>query len=441
MDFIKFRRFIKKTQNFEFSNSIGDSKNNINIPLINTKNVIKRNILLNRQSQTISSPLKNSERKKNDSTNRTTNLSHSFSKTLNISKRKNKSKIKVKLNPLTNPFNKSNLVTFLKIPGNKIKYNIIIDNHPILPIKFKRLPENIIKTNKKLKYNLIKENENVFDKPFSLINKNNFSLKFQNKLQHFDEIEKYNDIKLKDSFNAINIIKTHKLKTEGKIKKDEKSYKKMLRLRLKRIILKAATHFKRCDLTIDELMENKLNLKPKYEKKEILNSLIQTIKDKNLILSLQIIKEYKTSVLLFDLYNQTPLHWASKRNFYQIIPKMLSYGADIDSIDFTGYTPLHLSIINNHFDTFVILILFGASPFIHDNFGNKPIDYCRDFKFVTLIKKTSILHIGRLFGKVKFFYEDLQRNLSIFIDSEYRHLLEKDCIKIVEEIFNNCIKV
>jgi hypothetical protein len=432
MDFQRFRIIIKKNKNRNVLNSLNDSKNSIKIPLLNTTKAIKRNILLNTQNRTIVSSGKTSDRKKNDSTNRTINQSTSLSRTLNS--KKSKSKIKIKRNPLKNPLYRSNLVNF-------IKYNIKIDNHPILPIKYKGLPENIIKTNKKLINNLIKENENIFDTPFSLVNKNNFSLKFQNKLLHFDQNKINNNEEIIHSFDAINIFTTHKLKVEGKIKKDETSYKKMIRSKLKGIILKAATHFKRCDLTIDELMENKLNLKPKYEKKEILNSLIQTIKDKNLILSLQIIKEYKTSVLLFDLYNQTPLHWASKRNFYQIIPKMLSYGADIDSIDFTGYTPLHLSIINNHFDTFVILILFGASPFIHDNFGNKPIDYCRDFKFVTLIKKTSILHIGRLFGKVKFFYEDLQRNLSIFIDSEYRHLLEKDCIKIVEEIFNNCIKV
>ena len=436
MDFKRFRTIIQKNKFSEFSNSLSDSKNNIKIPLLNTRKVIKRNILLNIQNRTVGSSGKTSERKKNDSTNRTTNrtinISNSLSKTLNSEKNKNKKKIK--LNALTNPIYKSNLVNF-------IKYNIKIDNHPILPIKFKGLPENIIKTNKKLIKNLIKENQNVFETPFSLVNKNNFSFKFQNKLEHFDHNKINNNEEIIHSFNAINTFTTHKLKIEGKIKKDETSYKKMVRLKLKGIILKAATHFKRCDLTIDELMENKLNLKPKFERKEILNSLIKSIKDKNIKITLDILSEYKTSVLLYDLYHQTPLHWASKRNFYQIIPKMLSYGAIIDSIDFTGYTPLHLSIINNNFDTFVILILYGASPFIRDNFGNKPIDYCNDFKFIDLIKKTTILHIGNLFGKVKHFYDDLQKNLSIFIDNEFRHLLESDCVKMVEEVFNNCIKV
>ena len=432
MDFQRFRIIIQKNKNRNVLNSLNDSKNSIKIPLLNTTKAIKRNILLNTQNRTIVSSGKTSDRKKNDSTNRTINQSTSLSRTLNS--KKSKSKIKIKRNPLTNPLYRSNLVNF-------IKYNIKIDNHPILPIKFKGLPENIIKTNKKLIKNLIKENQNVFETPFSLVNKNNFSFKFQNKLEHFDHNKINNNEEIIHSFNAINTFTTHKLKIEGKIKKDETSYKKMVRLKLKGIILKAATHFKRCDLTIDELMENMLNVKPKYERKEILNSLIKSIKDKNIKLTLDILSEYKTSVLLYDINKQTPLHWASKRNFYQIIPKLLSYGAIIDSIDFTGYTPLHLSIINNNFDTFVILILYGASPFIKDNFGNKPIDYCNDYKFVSLIKKTTILHIGKLFGKVKHFYDDLQKNLSIFIDNEYRYLLKNDCVKMVEEVFNNCIKV
>ena len=432
MDFQRFRIIIQKNKNRNVLNSLNDSKNSIKIPLLNTTKAIKRNILLNIQNRTIVSSGKTSDRKKNDSTNRTINQSTSLSRTLNS--KKSKSKIKIKRNPLKNPLYRSNLVNF-------IKYNIKIDNHPILPIKYKGLPENIIKTNKKLINNLIKENENIFDTPFSLVNKNNFSLKFQNKLQHFDQNKINNNEEIIHSFDAINIFTTHKLKVEGKIKKDETSYKKMIRSKLKGIILKAATHFKRCDLTIDELMENMLNVKPKYERKEILNSLIQSIKDKNIQLTLDILSEYKTSVLLYDINKQTPLHWASKRNFYQIIPKLLSYGAIIDSIDFTGYTPLHLSIINNNFDTFVILLLYGASPFIKDNFGNKPIDYCNDYKFVSLIKKTTILHIGKLFGKVKHFYDDLQKNLSIFIDNEYRYLLKNDCVKMVEEVFNNCIKV
>ena len=409
--------------------------NNESSTLLSTNNSIKRNKILNIPNINYSSG-KNSYKLKKNLTSRTTNLSSSQSRTIDVTRRKIKKKI-IYNNPLNNPLSNENLIKLLKNPEKKRKYKLILDNHPILPIVYKGLPDNIINLNKKYKNRLKKENENIFDYSFSLISKNNFSSKFQNKLLLFD---KNNNIKEKEKlmkFDAIKAFKTHKLNIEGKIKKDESSYKKMVRLKLKSIILKAALHFKRCDLTLNELLENKLNIKARYERKEILNSLIKAIKDKNMSLSLEILNENKQSVFLFDIYNQTPLHWASKRNFYQIIPKILSYGANIDSIDFTGYTPLHLSIINNNFDSFVILILFGASPFIHDNFGNKPIDYCRHFNFINLIKKATIIHIGNLFGKVKSFYDDLQRNLSLFIESEFRHVIQDDCAKIVNSVFNN----
>ena len=117
---------------------------------------------------------------------------------------------------------------------------------------------------------------------------------------------------------------------------------------------------------------------------------------------------------------------------------MISYGANIDSIDFTGYTSLHLSIINNNFDIFFILLLYGASPFIHDNFNCKPIDYCNDYKYIDLLKKSTILHIGKLFGKVKFFFEDLQKKISLVIENDYKHLLQKDCAQMVTDVFNKC---
>ena len=107
MDFKRFRTIIQKNKFSEFSNSLSDSKNNIKIPLLNTRKVIKRNILLNIQNRTVGSSGKTSGRKKNDSTNRTTNrtinISNSLSKTLNSEKNKNKKKNKIKC------FNKSYL--------------------------------------------------------------------------------------------------------------------------------------------------------------------------------------------------------------------------------------------------------------------------------------------------------------------------------------------
>ena len=64
----------------------------------------------------------------------------------------------------------------------------------------------------------------------------------------------------------------------------------------------------------------------------------------------------------------------------------------------------------------------------------RPIDYCKDFKYQNLLKKCSILHIGNSFGKYKHFFEDLQFELSRFIEIELRFDLEKSAFNIVKSI-------
>ena len=64
----------------------------------------------------------------------------------------------------------------------------------------------------------------------------------------------------------------------------------------------------------------------------------------------------------------------------------------------------------------------------------RPIDYCKDFKYQNLLKKCSILHIGNSFGKYKHFFEDLQFELSRFIEIEFRFDLEKSAFNIVKSI-------
>ncbi len=85
----------------------------------------------------------------------------------------------------------------------------------------------------------------------------------------------------------------NKFKTQGNVKKNDTAYKKMLRLKLKQIILKAALHFKRCDLSLEEIYNEAINGRSYSEKNQILNYLIKAIKQKNIALILQILSDYK----------------------------------------------------------------------------------------------------------------------------------------------------
>ena len=202
---------------------------------------------------------------------------------------------------------------------------------------------------------------------------------------------------------------------------------------MKKCIIKAAIHFKRLSITLNDLYTKYLINDP--AKNEIyLNKLIESIKYKNLEKANLILDEYKFLVLHYDVFKQTPLHWASKRNVYQLISKIVSYGADVDSLDQVGYSSLHLAIINNNFESVVFLFLNYASPFIKDKYGKKPIEYCKNYKMEILCKKATAFHLAHLFGKKKNFYHNIKKSFTFFVESEFSNDLGEEAYKFIYEL-------
>ena len=70
-------------------------------------------------------------------------------------------------------------------------------------------------------------------------------------------------------------------------------------------------------------------------------------------------------VISLDYFDMTPLHYAAKYNFYQIIPHLMHYGAYVDAKNSFGTTPLILCIQRNLHESIILLFLYMANPFIN----------------------------------------------------------------------------
>ena len=332
-------------------------------------------------------------------------------------------------------------------PLTGIKYPFIIDNHPILPKKFTGLPKGIIEENKKLCESLKIDNNKLFDNSFCLIPKRNFAPKFRYPFQEKIIIKSENEIlkelgikkeeEEKEEFKAFKALTVLNLARNTNINKEKKKRsKEEILSRLKKCLIKAASHFKRLSITLNDLYTKyPINEPEKYE--YYFNQLIKSIKMKDLEKANSILDDYKFLVLYYDIFKQTPLHWASKRNLYQLISKIVSYGADIDSLDQVGYSSLHLAIINNNFESVVFLFLNYASPFIKDKYGKKPIEYCKNYKMEILCKKATGFHIAHLFGKNKNFYNNVKKSFTFFVESEFRNDLGDEAYKFIYELADN----
>ena len=363
-------------------------------------------------------------------------------KTLNNEENIKKKTISFSNNKKRNEKIKHNI--FKKRPFSGIKYPFIIDNHPILPKPFTGLPKEIIEENRKLCESLKIDNEKLFDNSICLIPKKNFSSKFRYPFQEKIIIKSENEIlkelgikkeeEEKEEYKAFKALTILNIARNTKIKNEKVKYtKKEILSRMKKCIIKAAIHFKRLSITLNDLYTKYLINDP--EKNEIyLNKLIESIKYKNLEKANLILDEYKFLVLHYDVFKQTPLHWASKRNVYQLISKIVSYGADVDSLDQVGYSSLHLAIINNNFESVVFLFLNYASPFIKDKYGKKPIEYCKNYKMEILCKKATAFHLAHLFGKKKNFYHNIKKSFTFFVESEFSHDLGEEAYKFIYEL-------
>ena len=162
--------------------------------------------------------------------------------------------------------------------------------------------------------------------------------------------------------------------------------------------------------------------------------MIQAIKTHNYDLSKDLIKKNNSSVRDYDIFKFSPLHWAVKKNFYIIIPKLISYGAQINAQNFLGDTPLHISIKKNYYECTVLLLIYMASPFIKNNKGKRPFDSCNDYQMNIIHKRIMHLHYKNMLSKNKTFYENIQNQFIKFILDEFSTQLKRDCLIIVEDI-------
>ncbi|KRX04705.1 Ankyrin repeat-containing domain [Pseudocohnilembus persalinus] len=94
----------------------------------------------------------------------------------------------------------------------------------------------------------------------------------------------------------------------------------------------------------------------------------------------------------FDQTNQTPLHWAVRRNYIQIVNLLLEYGADVEHQDIAGRTPLFLAVKNENKAIIMTLLLRGASPLVENMNRQKPIQLTQNGALIQTLEKAEKLH-------------------------------------------------
>jgi ankyrin repeat protein len=88
-----------------------------------------------------------------------------------------------------------------------------------------------------------------------------------------------------------------------------------------------------------------------------------------------------------DNFGQTPLHRASYDNQIKTAKLLLDAGADVNAKDIVGWTPLHYVSYNKLIEIAVILLERGADLEAKDEDGKTPLHLAKSNKMKTLLKK------------------------------------------------------
>ena len=352
-------------------------------------------------------------------------------------------------------FNKSYIKEKINFNGkfvpNSNMYNFVIAPLPFGKAKdIKVLAKNFKKMDKRVLKLLEMDNEKLFSSNYSIIERIKFKKKFQNifiydkiKFKEKESEEKYKKLInlgiFKDSLKLLKDVKEEANKinekelylNEHKKSKLKNTNKHLILQKFKKWIIYIYQYIKMRYLSLDEIKKFKsINQSFTFLLTE---SLISSIKSKNYDLSCSIIENHKYLVLDFDYYYLTPLHYAVKKNFLELIPKLLEYGSRIDSLNFTGDSPLHVAVKDNLFDSACILLYYLASPFIKDKEGKKPIEVTDDFDMKSLLERIMKIHYLSLFQKSINQQKFIRYNFWILINEEFKNKIDKRVYDKIKE--------
>ena len=422
----KLKYFINRKKNKLLNNSpqitINDNNNNLN-----NNDSIKNNLThYNTNNNTIYNKILNTKENnlkvKNDNSNIyniSTNYNLISSKYSTID---NNNKYKI----INNKDKKKKKNLYINVKSSSdFKFPLIFNTHLLKKQNISNLPPSIKNFNFELKDNLLKDNYKSFSTPFSIIKKNNFNDIFQSPFddnnykkeknnKNNDNNSKNIDISEIKKLSTIYFEKIEKINFNQSIlpKNKEELYKK-----IKQSIITASKHFKRLSIKLKDFLSYKSN-KYSFTYPQT-NDLIRNIKSNNYLDVIILLNNYKYLVFDFDFFQQTPLHWAAKRNFYKIIPKLTSLGSNVNAVDYLGRTPLHVAVMENNLESTVFLFLFLSA---------------KDFRMVNIIKKCLALRALHLLNNRKFYDINVQRGWAFFVYNELRFEMKEDAFAFIKEV-------
>ncbi|EAS02939.2 ankyrin domain protein (macronuclear) [Tetrahymena thermophila SB210] len=204
--------------------------------------------------------------------------------------------------------------------------------------------------------------------------------------------------------------------------KQDNSYllKQLFRQTIWTIILK----LKRLKLDYDEIFINNVFPNSPFER-EGSRDFFKAVKTNDLEKVQKMLKICKYHVYDFDSTRQTPLHWAARRNFFDVMALICEHGADLEAQDMGGRTPLFHCVIGGDMNSCRMLLARGANPYVKSLAKHKPSHFTENEVIKALLRKAEQLHTMMSLLPLKKRKDFWIRNVSVFSHHSSNQLNDK----------------
>ena len=336
--------------------------------------------------------------------------------------------------------------------------------HPLLRFQKKMLNQHINAINQEIGV--------TYSKYFTLVDVNKIPKKFQMCQELIDLQKDEKLIKLIRELIDRNFGLEREVDKTLDLQKKEKEAvrKKMIYKRFCDVMLKASIHFKRLNISLDDFYSIpdyiKFTLKDKeadannnknsddifagldkdetsFQKKIIMEKngqhFFHALKAEDTDEIINIVNSNYFIMFYRDVFFQTPLHIAAKRNLYKFISLFVSRGANINAQDEGGRTALFIAAQQNKFEFVIVLLFEIADPLIKNSKGERPIDVTTDSRIKVILERAKMLHYFHTIGKIKDFNESVRRGLH-FLYKDEMGINYEEWIDENQEIIKRCEK-
>ena len=146
---------------------------------------------------------------------------------------------------------------------------------------------------------------------------------------------------------------------------DEKKQKR------KRILINTIKYLSLNNISVNDYLSKKVFPSVPFELRGS-EEFMDAVKFNNVDIIKQGLIRSKDYLNQYDYFKQTPLHWATKLGYSDMLKLFLKYTKMVNTYDKEYRTPIFLAALNNHKKCVEILLENGGNAFIKDKNGDLP---------------------------------------------------------------------